>query len=494
MNLIDRIILEWSYRTKKGYPDIDNEEDLAILESFLGTNLFEAKLNVADLTKPFPSRHELHGMYKNRGERFLEKIKKQQEFELVGGGTAVVDIEKSGDLIQALEAGDYSIFNRGAKVIFTTDGEALSLSNIEKTAEFGSGAGSGGGAQNTRIQESAMCVVCAIAYKVKGQAITSQDITVENISEAMSFVDIDATESEVSDFILQEKSWLPTFVGSANLLQNSFRNSNFTFHRGSDYTNNLYKAFNKTKKQANVALNNDKWNPADIWLVDPSITAEEIPDSSLDELNGFLVNSFTDNRLVGVSLKKTGSDPKLSIVNLSLKDFKGYKYEGFTGKLTNNNITVIYDQGKITFRTFNHATNFAGEIQGKTASHGKIGSNPLNDVLRGVGIDPLPNPKEVQINLGRELKQDNTNTESRQKSREEFIKLMTTYIEGATEQDAETILDSKDDNYIVSKYLSMSLLDKIERSNSNTQNEIISDMIRYASSATKNSSVHAKVS
>ena len=43
MNLIDRIILEWSYRTKKGYPDINNKEDLAVFESTFGFNLKEGK-------------------------------------------------------------------------------------------------------------------------------------------------------------------------------------------------------------------------------------------------------------------------------------------------------------------------------------------------------------------------------------------------------------------------------------------------------------------
>lgn len=42
MNVIERAILEWSYRTKKGYPDIHNEEDLKIFESIFGFSLDEA--------------------------------------------------------------------------------------------------------------------------------------------------------------------------------------------------------------------------------------------------------------------------------------------------------------------------------------------------------------------------------------------------------------------------------------------------------------------
>tara|TARA_E500000318_G_scaffold76109_1_gene70705 strand:- start:89 stop:1288 length:1200 start_codon:yes stop_codon:yes gene_type:complete len=42
MKLIDKVILEWSYRTKKGYPDINSQEDMALFESMFGFNLNEA--------------------------------------------------------------------------------------------------------------------------------------------------------------------------------------------------------------------------------------------------------------------------------------------------------------------------------------------------------------------------------------------------------------------------------------------------------------------
>ena len=41
MNLIDRVILEWSYKTKKGYPDINSQEDMALFESMFGFKLNE---------------------------------------------------------------------------------------------------------------------------------------------------------------------------------------------------------------------------------------------------------------------------------------------------------------------------------------------------------------------------------------------------------------------------------------------------------------------
>ena len=51
MNLIDRVILEWSYRTKKGYPDINNAEDMRVFESIFGFDLItEKKLEWKDLS------------------------------------------------------------------------------------------------------------------------------------------------------------------------------------------------------------------------------------------------------------------------------------------------------------------------------------------------------------------------------------------------------------------------------------------------------------
>ena len=44
MNLTDKVILEWSYKTTKGYPDINSQEDMALFESIFGFNLNESNL------------------------------------------------------------------------------------------------------------------------------------------------------------------------------------------------------------------------------------------------------------------------------------------------------------------------------------------------------------------------------------------------------------------------------------------------------------------
>jgi hypothetical protein len=45
MDLLDKVLLEWSARTDKGYPDLNNEQDLAIFESMFGFKLNEQEEN-----------------------------------------------------------------------------------------------------------------------------------------------------------------------------------------------------------------------------------------------------------------------------------------------------------------------------------------------------------------------------------------------------------------------------------------------------------------
>ena len=47
MNLIDKVLLEWSYKTKKGYPDINSQEDMDLFESMFGFNLKEGDTSAA---------------------------------------------------------------------------------------------------------------------------------------------------------------------------------------------------------------------------------------------------------------------------------------------------------------------------------------------------------------------------------------------------------------------------------------------------------------
>ena len=128
-------------------------------------------------------------------------------------------------------------------------------------------------------------------------------------------------------------------------------------------------------------------------------------------------------------------------------------------------------------------SNTAGEIKGKTAAQGKIGQGAINDVLKSFNKTPLLPPKEIQTlfnNKDKGLIAD-------------FYKNYNKIVEGINEDDFNELLEERDLNYLVSKYLSTKLASIILDDTQN-QDEIVSDMIRYASSSTKSSSVFVKVS
>lgn len=486
MDVIEKFLHSISYKFPKGYPDMDNPGDVTLLEnelSKLGIDLTESSLSSKELEKPYPSKNEFSSKYVDRGERFLEKIQQGSEFELNNGSTIVIDPKASSELVDALIKKQYNILNKGAKILIDTNGNAYSITSFKKTKEFGSGAGQGGGAASTAIQESSQSVVNSIAYKIKKGNISSEDLTDINIEKAYSLSDVSSTLDEVTDFIKNQNSWTNTFISSANILLSNFSNPNFQQHRGSEFVNKIYGAFSIAKKKSDISMQSDKWNPADIWMVDTSILGMEFP-TELDELNAILADLYSSNKLIGVSLKKTGSEAKLSTYNLSEEDRAGYTYNGSDSKPTNNNTVILYNDGSIVFRTFNFAGNFAGEIKGKTAAHGKIGHGAINDILKSLNLDPLPSAAEVQT----KFKSNDANL------LDDFYANYINIVGNISREEFNQIINEKDLNWLVSKYLSTYLANTIESQSPTIQNEITSDIIRYASSSTNSSSVFAKIS
>lgn len=488
MNIFDKFFKKFSYKFDKGYPDMNNTQDVLLLESIferlgIKVDLNEVKMNPATLNKPYPPRNTLSKDYQDRGEKFLDKILQNSPFELIDGSVVTLDPSKSEVGISLLKSKEYEKLGKGAKVFFDTNGKSYGLSSFKKTEEFGSGAGQGAGAASTAIQESSQSVVNAIAFNVKNSLIDTEDLTPENLKKAINFCKISSSIEEVIEFVTKQSSWANTFIESANILYKTYTNSNFEQHRGSEFVDKIYGAFAVAKKEKGLSMQANKWNPADIWLVDKSIIGMNFP-TNLQELNGTLVNLFSDNLLIGVSLKKLGAKASLSVYNLDEKSKEGHQYIGYDSRSTNNNSVVEYDGGKITFRTFNYATNFAGEIQGKTAAHGKIGLNIINDILNQNNSSQLLSTKEVQDKIKSKDKEFIS----------DFFNIYTKLVESINLEEFNDILNKKDLNYLVSKYISLKLVSIIESKPKSTQDEIISDIIRYASSSTKSSSVFVKIS
>ena len=140
MDILDIFLNKYSYKFPKGYPDMNNEQDVLLMESLLselGVNLTESSLSQKELEKLYPPRNEFADKYSDRGERFLEKILNGSEFELKDGSTIKIDPKASSELVNALEKKQYNILSKGAKVIIDTNGKSYGISSFKKTEEFG---------------------------------------------------------------------------------------------------------------------------------------------------------------------------------------------------------------------------------------------------------------------------------------------------------------------------------------------------------------------
>ena len=202
---LDELLLEWSYRSEKGYPSLDSPSDVSVLKKILEklelpsneiiNNLIEASLNPSELRKDRIGKIKEPGI---RAQIFLDKIESGDEFEMVDGTKLIVNKEKSQEAVERLEQYLTNFQDNLAGLVFYDDNETPhSLDSFKKTEEFGSSTGAGGGSDETRLQETAHAYGCAIGYYVNSGPITSEDLTQENFEQAASYVDVDASIEEV---------------------------------------------------------------------------------------------------------------------------------------------------------------------------------------------------------------------------------------------------------------------------------------------------------
>ena len=146
MNLIDRVILEWSYRTKKGYPDLNNEEDLRVFESMFGIDLRE----ILDKGYRVLKFSELIKRGAPRLVKFYDMVQSKAPFYNKDGDELILQFasEEYADLFKSRNI-DGIRKVAGSRVntfpfFLDSKNNSVSLNDLLKTPDFGGkGAGSG---------------------------------------------------------------------------------------------------------------------------------------------------------------------------------------------------------------------------------------------------------------------------------------------------------------------------------------------------------------
>ena len=255
--------------------------------------------------------------------------------------------------------------------------------------------GSGGGAAATAIQEAAQCVYAAMRYYCGEKEIYNED----DLQCGIDHVDVGGTKLE--DIMGLPKEWKEGSVKGANEIFEKVGAGKYKFVRGDRLLDDgsIKKAFGRVKGQTNLS-SEDKWNPADIWMVEESevgaIKKHLDGENTIDCLNNALLQLFNEKKLIGISLKKIEGNARMDVKNNQpasvRKANEKAKFEKYDLTfLSSMDVYLYYGPGQ--FEKF-QARNFGGsskgdwklELKGKSAAQGKIQGAVVIELLKNAGF------------------------------------------------------------------------------------------------------------
>ena len=326
---------------------------------------------------------------------------------------------------------------------------------------------------------------CAIAYYIVKGKITDNDLIRENFEKAQSYVNVNATIDEIEEFLERKSQWYNSTAKAVNKIFELFPNKGYTFHRGSEQVDKIYNAWRVGKKQRELKLMDDKWNPSDIWLMTSKVENFNWS-NDLSVLNGEIAQFYEDGDLIGVSLKMIGkkTDAKSQVYNdPGIPPGNVYQYEGYKSTSKSSTLDILYNGGSITCRNFSVETGWSTEIKGKAAQGGKCGHTGVNDILKINNLPLLPKQKEVVVAFRTDDK----------KYYDKFYYLFDRFVENISKDNFKVLYNEKPLSWKTSNYMNLEFLLRLE-DNQSKADEILNDVMRYASSSTKISSQFIKIS
>ena len=329
----------------------------------------------------------LRGSSTLRGEVLVQAIKDGTPIETNKGKVVLNWMDDDARI--AAEGGDYTTAyksGRSFKKVFVTDaGDELRLSDIVKSAMFGGGKGSGGGAAQTAAAECAQCIYAAAIFDGKSLSVGYELPSTEWSKYSANF-DVDKSLESIE--VALDQSWWDSSIAIGNEMKKNLKGT-YVFHRGSSFVdeiNTLFKNLNKAEKPKPFSDIN-KWTPADIWAVKSGASFDFGRHSTLGEFTNDLKELYASGDLIGISLKKATSDD-VTVVENNTSGFirRPVKYGGYDKqndrKFFNSKDYYIYlNKEKMQLRTFSEVSSWQGEVKGKSAAAGKIGGGVLESIM-----------------------------------------------------------------------------------------------------------------
>ncbi|MFZ9219872.1 MAG: hypothetical protein ACO22Y_00050 [Sediminibacterium sp.] len=140
MNIVEKAILEWSFRCEKGYPDLSNEKDIDLFESLFGFRLDEGILKWNDFSDASRKYYRLGVIDKKIDSKspFTFKDGKEGILTYADDSYAPLFAGQEVDAIKKIGGARINQF----PFFKDEEGNDVSFSALEKTKEFGGSGGS----------------------------------------------------------------------------------------------------------------------------------------------------------------------------------------------------------------------------------------------------------------------------------------------------------------------------------------------------------------
>lgn len=351
---------------------------------------------------------------------------------------------------------------------------------------------SGAGAEITALAESLQAYACATRQHLGKPLVDVSQITTQTISDA----DCDRTLKQCIDSL--DENWFRSVILTANLMFDEIPGANsgkkFQFHRGGRLVDSIYSEWRKFKAGSGIT-GDDKWNPADIWVVKKGFKLKT-GWKTLSDYNLYIYNALANTELIGVSLKKIGpkEQPHSKFFNNGkpvVAEFTGVKLGG--NMTDSKDIYVQYKSegaaGEMQMRNFSSRpvpSSWQGEIKGKAAAGGKIGGGVVMQMAQEAGISRsklmLPNQCPIEKPSEADFKRFATIFKELSGSKEKLDILVAQAKAG----------HRQDKTWWMSKFIGLDLVHTVLKEKK--QDEFCKLVFEYASSATKNSSIFIKYS
>lgn len=355
-----------------------------------------------------------------------------------------------------------------------------------------SGGGSGAGAALTKITEGAQALYAALVFNVLRREMTIKDVTKDNFLKASSTANIDTSVSDIMNKLPDD--WINSSIAGANALYKKFKNSGkYTFHRGSSQVNLIESTFTRINREEKAFGNLNKWSPADIYMISSDASIGEVQtEKTLKGLNQIMMKNITNNKVIGISLKKIVGNGSIYRKNFS-NDKKQYSaaFLGTTSNLESMDGYIKWgpaNSEKIQFRSFGgdaSLSGWQGEIKGASANQGKISLGPINFILKLHKLEPIP-LSSTSASLA------TANTDGHCKKIAELM-VQNKIINQSDFDKTVEYIKKQSSKYRYSKYLVMELFYRINSADAITKNNIVQDFYLYASSQASYSAPYYKL-